>query len=86
MIQGFTLIGTSKILTILSIFLVSYFKIDIRLKITTNDKSCQTDIHYVEEILKSIEKKIDTPVSSEDEYSHVEKPLKLKKTSYFSWN
>lgn len=80
MIQGFTLIGTSKIITILSIFIVSYFNIDIRLKKTTHNKSCQTDIHYVEEIIK------DTFTILEDEYSHIEKPLKLKKLSYFSWN
>jgi hypothetical protein len=81
----FTILGTSKFITLLSLFFISYFKLDISIKKdkTRHDKATQT---ITEEILKELGKKVVQEPEVELEYNHIEKPILKKKTSYFSWN
>jgi tmRNA-binding protein len=78
----FTIIETSKFITLISLFFISYFKLDISIKKNkkTHDKATQT---ITEEILRKLGKEIVQEV--ELEYNHIEKPI-LKKKTYFSWN
>ena len=78
-----TLIGTSKVLTVISLLIFSYFNLDVSIKKKTNEKSTQT---ITEEILKGLGKEITQEPEQENDhgYNHIEKPL-TKKKSYFSW-